>query len=218
MPFGGLMVASAGIGAIANIFGANKAAKAQVDAAKIASDTQLKMYQQGREDLAPWRGAGGGAVGQMSELLQPGGWVDQQYDPATFAQDPGYQFRLQEGQKALERSGSARGQTLSGGALKSLASYSQGMASQEYSAAYDRWNKQREQKWNMLTGVANMGMGAAAQTVGAGQQTANSISQAQMGAGNAQGAAYINMGNAVSGAANSVAQAYMMKDLFSRKP
>lgn len=218
MPFGGLLTVgaiSAGSSLFGSLFGANKAANAQVKAAQIAADTQLKMYEQGRQDLAPWRGAGGGAVGQMSELLQPGGWADQQYDPAQFAQDPGYQFRLAEGQKALERSASARGMTLSGGALKSLEGYSQGMASQEYGKAYERWNNQRLQKWNMLQGVANMGMGAAGSTVQAGANAANQISDAQMGAGNAQAGAWMNMGNTISGAGNSLSQMYMMKNLFN---
>lgn len=217
MPFGGLLTVGAigaGSSLFGSLFGASKAANAQVKSAQIAADTQLKMYDQSRADLAPWRGAGGGAVGQMSELLMPGGFADQQYDPATFAQDPGYQFRLEEGQKALERSASSRGQTLSGGALKSLAGYSQGMASQEYGKAYERWNNQRLQKWNMLQGVANMGMGAAGQTVQAGSSAANQISEAQMGAGNAQGAAYMNMGNAISGAGNNLSQLYMMQNLF----
>ena len=220
MPFMGLLTVgaiSAGSSLFGSLFGASKAASAQEKAAKIAADTQLKMYEQGREDLAPWRSAGGGAVGQMSELMQPGGWADQQYDPAQFAQDPGYQFRLSEGQKALERSSSARGQTLSGGALKSLAGYSQGMASQEYGAAYQRWNQERLQKWNMLTGLSNQGMGAAAQTVNAGANAANNISEAQMGAGNAQAGAYMNMGNAISNTGNSLSQMYMMRNLFQPK-
>ena len=35
-----------------------KATEAQVHAANIASKTQLEMYYQTREDLAPWRDAG----------------------------------------------------------------------------------------------------------------------------------------------------------------
>lgn len=52
--------------------------------------------------------------------------------------DPGYQFRLQQGQQALERSAAARGGLLSGRALKDTADFSQGLASQEFGQAFAR--------------------------------------------------------------------------------
>jgi hypothetical protein len=57
---------------------------------------------------------------------------------ATMEQDPGYQFRLTEGQKALERSGAARGVTNTGGTLKDILDYGQRAASQEYGNIYNR--------------------------------------------------------------------------------
>jgi hypothetical protein len=57
---------------------------------------------------------------------------------ADMGQDPGYQFRLSEGQKALERSGAARGVTNTGGNMKGLLDYGQQAASQEYGKVYDR--------------------------------------------------------------------------------
>jgi len=52
--------------------------------------------------------------------------------------DPGYQFRLSEGLKALDRQAAARGGLISGGALKASQRYGQDMASQEYGQAYNR--------------------------------------------------------------------------------
>ena len=52
--------------------------------------------------------------------------------------DPGYDFRLREGQKALERSAAAKGTLLNGGTLKSLNDYSQNVASAEYGNIYNR--------------------------------------------------------------------------------
>lgn len=57
---------------------------------------------------------------------------------ADMGQDPGYQFRLSEGQKALERSGAARGVTNTGGNMKGLLDYGQQAASQEYGNVYNR--------------------------------------------------------------------------------
>jgi len=52
--------------------------------------------------------------------------------------DPGYKFRLEQGQLARERGAAARGGLLSGGYLKDLEEYSQGQASQEFGAATGR--------------------------------------------------------------------------------
>lgn len=53
-------------------------------------------------------------------------------------QDPGYQFRLKQGQEALERSAAARGGLLSGRAARDTADYSQGLASQEFGNSWNR--------------------------------------------------------------------------------
>ena len=57
---------------------------------------------------------------------------------ADMAADPSYQFRLKQGQDALERSGAARGVTNTGGTLKDILDYGQNAASQEYGNVYGR--------------------------------------------------------------------------------
>ena len=61
-----------------------------------------------------------------------------EFDTEDLLKDPGYQWRLNEGSKAVERKGAARGMLQSGRTLKSLSSWAQGLASQEYGAAYGR--------------------------------------------------------------------------------
>lgn len=56
----------------------------------------------------------------------------------SILQDPGYQARLQEGQKALETSAAAKGLLRTGATLKGLSQYGQEMASQEYGKAFER--------------------------------------------------------------------------------
>jgi len=66
--------------------------------------------------------------------------------PAAFAAptadqmtvDPGYQFRLNEGQRALQNSGAARGTLRSGAMMSDLLNYGQQAASQEYQNVYNR--------------------------------------------------------------------------------
>jgi len=86
-------------------------------------------------------GAGGMTAAQAAQFqpLQPGQYA---FTPTTGQQvledDPGYAFRVQQGQKALERSAAAQGTLVSGGQLKAAQDFGQQMASQEYGAAYQR--------------------------------------------------------------------------------
>ena len=70
-----------------------------------------------------------------------GGYVPPVFKPPTpeeLAANPSYQFRLQGGREAIDRSAAARGMLRTGGTLKDLAEYGQNFASQEYEGAYDR--------------------------------------------------------------------------------
>ena len=52
--------------------------------------------------------------------------------------DPGYQFRVDQGRKALEQSAAGRGTLRTGGTLKDILGYGQNMASQEYGNVFNR--------------------------------------------------------------------------------
>jgi hypothetical protein len=73
---------------------------------------------------------------------QPDPFSHPEFAPPTGQQlldeDPGYQFRMDEGRKALERSAAKRGTLRSGATLKGLIDYGQDMGSQEYQQAYNR--------------------------------------------------------------------------------
>jgi hypothetical protein len=99
----------------------------------------IAPYGQPDYSIAPLYGA--------APPYQAGTYAPPVYDPAVpfagptpeqLAADPGYQFRLQQGQEALERSGAARGVTNTGGTLKNILDYGQQAASQEYGNVYNR--------------------------------------------------------------------------------
>jgi hypothetical protein len=52
--------------------------------------------------------------------------------------DPGYEFRLTEGINALDRAAAARGLLSSGRVMREVQRYGEGLAAQEYGAAYGR--------------------------------------------------------------------------------
>lgn len=59
-------------------------------------------------------------------------------NPQDIVNDPSYQFRLQEGNKAIQGSAAAKGLLRSGGTLKDLAGYGQDLASQEIGNQFNR--------------------------------------------------------------------------------
>lgn len=120
---------------------------------------------------------------------------------ALIAATPGYQFRLQEGQRAAERSAAARGSLASGATMRALARYGEGLAANEYGDFANR-----------LASLIGLGQTAATTAGGFGQQTGANIGQNLANIGAARGSGYANQGNiwgnAIGGAANSFANYY----------
>lgn len=104
--------------------------------------------------LQPYVQGGSEAMTTLSSMLSRGpGAVD-------LEADPGYQFRLEEGAKALERSAAARGGVLGGAAVKSMARFSQGLASQEYDNAWKRSRSDFDRTTSGMNTLAGLGLTA----------------------------------------------------------
>ena len=112
------------------------------------------------------------------------GQFTKNFTPSDLYTDPSYKWRLEQGQKALERSAAARGGLLSGGTMKDLTDYAQGAASQEYGAAYNRYNNDRDSLYNKLAGLSGTGQTAQSEIAGYGQSYANDAAGAAIAKGN----------------------------------
>lgn len=134
-----------------------------------------------------------------------------------FRTAPGYEFRLGEGQKAIERSAAARGNQLSGAALKGLTRYGQDFASNEFQNAYNRDLANRQTTYNMLAGVSGTGQTAATNIAQMGQQSAGNIADYYLQGGNARAAGIMGRGNALAGGIQDVAQYYALQNLLGRR-
>ena len=230
------VVASAAVGAYAS----NKASKAQSKAIKEGAATeaevsrenlafQKELAQQQREDFAPWRDVGQQALDKIWTGVQSGEFDVSQYDPGKFdpssvdvTQDPGYLFRLEQGQKAQEAGASARGRVLSGAQLKAMEEYSQGVASQEYGNAYaralqkyatdiDTYNRQLDRSNRNLNILSNLSTGG--QSSAAGQAQSSQALGATSGnilsnLGRSQNIAQQNLGAVRAGAYGDQAQIF----------
>lgn len=170
------------------------AIEAQARATEEANATQRYMYDQTRADLSPFREIG---TSRLSDLVNPD--FQRDFTMADFQRDPGYQFRLQEGMKALEGSAAARGMLNSGATLKALTRYGQDFAANEYQNAYNRFNADRDRRFGRLNTLANIGLQAAGQQINANSDYANQVSANQMAMANANAAAHIAQANRQAG-------------------
>lgn len=122
--------------------------------------------------LSPYTTAGSTAVGSLAAGLAPGGQFTQTLSPSEIlAQNPGYQFQLQQGQQAIQRQASAQGTGISGGELKDLTTYSQGLAQNAYQQAFTNFNQVQNQNYSRLATLAGIGQTSAGQESSQAQQT-----------------------------------------------
>lgn len=126
---------------------------------------------------------------------------------SDFTEDPGYAFRQSEGLKALDRSASARGGLLSGGALKGIQRFGQDLASQEYGNAFNRYQTNRSNQLNPLQSLMGAGQTATNTLTSASQQQGQNSATNAYNAGQARASGYVGSANALSGALSGVAGA-----------
>ena len=190
-----------------------------VGAAKSAADTQAgaqdranalgyKMYEQGRQDLAPYAGAGLTAQNKLLTYLGlPGG--AQGADFGRYAgdfsstdflanRDPGYGFRMSEGMKGLERSAAARGGLLSGATLKGAQRFGQDLASTEYQNAFNRYQTNRANALGPLDVMRASGQSAAAGQAGIAGNYGARGAEGQTALGNIGAAGTMGQANALA--------------------
>jgi hypothetical protein len=228
----GAIVGSSLIGASS----ANKAAQTQADAAAQSAAMQKQMFDIQNAQQAPYRQTGYNALNQIGALGsgtygiydQSGkvigdgtgtGYLTQQFGPEQFQQgmDPGYAFRLAQGQRALQGQQNAAGGLLSGNALAAMQDYTQGSASQEYGNAFNRFQTQRGNIYNTLASMAGLGQTSLGQTGQMAAQTAQGVGSAIAGAGQATAAGQIGVGNALAGGLSQYGNQQYLSNLLGQR-
>ncbi len=209
------IIASVAGPVIGGLIGSNaseNAADAQVQAGEASNATQLAMFNQNREDFAPWREAGVNALNKVTGQLD---YLNKPFTNADFVKDPGYQFRLGEGERSINRAAAARGTFGSGGTMKALTRYGQDYASGEFANAYNRYNADRSNIFNRLSAIAGTGQTATNQVGQMGAQTARDIGQTQQGMGNARASGYVGQANAFTNAIGTGLNAYNQQQMIN---
>lgn len=191
MPIGSI------VGGLIGQGGANAAAGAYGQAGQNADF----IRRQNEAKLSPWWQSGYEAQNVLSGLLGLGHFVqdgqgyggvrldngnwqgDQGNAFSRFKESPDYQFRFDEGQRALDRSAASKGMLLSGAQNKASQEYGGNLASQEY----NNW-------FNKLAGMGGQGLSAANGTVASNLQSTQMQNNALAG----QASSYQNAANALA--------------------
>jgi hypothetical protein len=169
---------------------ASSAAGAANAGAQSSIDLQRRMYEEGVARQQPFYQAGVNALPEYVSGIGQGGELVRGFTQADYQADPGYAFRLSEGQKALDRQAAARGGLISGSALKAAQRFGQDMASQEFGNAYNRFRDTQGLRRNALAGVTGFAPTAANAMNTSGQNYGTNAGNAMMNQG-------VNTGNAL---------------------
>jgi len=156
--------------------GQTGAAREAAQIANASSDRALalqqRMYDESIARQQPYYQAGVNALPGYLKGIAAGGEYVRPFTMADFNADPGYAFRLSEGQKALDRQAAARGGLISGSALKAAQRYGQEMGTQDYGRALQDFYGRQEVARNAAAGVAGFGPTSNALAATAGQNYA----------------------------------------------
>lgn len=155
-------VGSAAASVVGGAIAKNQANKAAKGASNAITQAQQQQYEQTREDLAPYRDFGAGAIPLLQQLA--GG------DYSAFENSPDYKYALSSGLDSIDHRAAARGGLFGGGNTRDAMTFASGLASQNL-------NNYRGSLFNQ----AQMGQGAAAQTGQFGANAANNIGNAKAG-------------------------------------
>lgn len=176
---------------IAGIQGAQTAGQGYLTGAVNGGQTQINQATGGANDvlagvnaseqgnLNPYLQLGQTGVSNLNAALQPGGSLTSQFsfDPTQIAQNPNYQFQLQQGTQAVQRAAAANGTLNSGGTMKALDQFSQGLASNEIGQSFNQalagFQANRQNNLTALALPLNIGQNATGQSQSAYQNYGN---------------------------------------------
>jgi hypothetical protein len=196
---------------------AKDAAAMQVAGGDRAMAQQIRMFELGREDLAPYRETGYTALKDIT-AMKP--FLTSQFGPEQMATylDPSMDFRRRLGEQTTARMLNVGGGAISGNTLRGLEEFGQNLASTEYGNAFNRFQTERGNIYNTLANIAGMGQQAVNTGVGAGQTFANQATGIITGQAAAQAAGQVGAANAYSGALGNMGNMAFMSSLMRPPP
>lgn len=171
------------VGGILGAGAAKKAANTESDAAKQAQALELKNQQAAQASQAsatsanvaneaPYQALGATSAAALQKQLEGG------FTAPTLAeaqQNPGYQFALESGTTALDKSAAARGNVFSGSQGTALQQYGQQLGEQNYQQVYNNALQNYMANYQTLAGGTQMGQNAVSEQGQLGQAGAQNL-------------------------------------------
>lgn len=208
-----MMIGSTAISAGASIFGANKQAEGQDKALAAQTAAQEKelalktrIFEENKAGAMPWIEAGKSALESLTTKIADGSFDLRKYGMDDLIQDPGYQFRVEQGSKALDRTAAARGKLISGNQLQAAVNYGQEAGSQEFTNAFARTSMERDKEYGRLWDQSAQGLSATNALSGVATNFANSAGGTIAAGGQAAADAAVNTGNVWAGLGTNLAK------------
>lgn len=170
-----------------------------------AYNTSNNWLNNSRNYYSPYADMGNQAVNAYQDAMGFNGADGSARANAAFRATPGYQFALDQGLDAVNRSAATRGMASSGNTAVELAKYASGFADQTYGNYMNRLQNGMQQGFGAAQGLAGIDQGLANNATNYGASQSNLSMQH---AGNLAG---VNTGlsNLSQGSANTKAQMLM---------
>lgn len=232
-----MVAAAVGTAAVAGAAASTYSASKQASAAKSAANTQSKAadaatqfqydaLNQLTEQQQPYMDLGSSSISKLQSQLNSSGInTPFSFDASNLSNTPGYQFTLNQGNRAVNNQSSASGLNLSGAQLKGISDYTTGLAdntyNQQYTNALNTYNTNYDvssDQYNRLASLVGLGQSAAAGVGNAGVTTANQAGNYLTSGANASASGTVAAANAqaagVNNAANTVSNAGLLYSLM----
>jgi len=188
-------------GAISANDAIDRAQAGQNAAMQKSTDTLTDIYGQNKAVLQPYQKTGADALAEINRQMP---YFTHQFDANDLNSGlaPNYQFMLNQGQMANQRAANVGGGALSGNTLTGLNRYTQDYAGNAYQNAFNNYNTQRNNIYNTLKGISDIGANANTGFINAGTSYGKNVTDLNVGNAAANAAAIVgksaNTGTAIS--------------------
>lgn len=174
-----------------------------------------KGFEFDQEALAPFIEVGTASLTSLGEDIDE---LTRPFTTEDFEADPGFQFRIEQGERGITNFLSSRGLADSGRAGKELLRFNQQTASNEFDRAFNRFTTTQGNRFNRLLALSNVGQDATDNLVAASQkrtgrnvgiitETGREVADRQSEIGEIENQARRRRGDAIGGFLNTATSA-----------
>lgn len=219
----GAAVAGSVISGVINGDSATQAGNQQAQGQDQATQLQRDMWNTQQDQQAPYRQEGINALNRIGILSSMDAMQGRSFLHTFDKNDlnanmaPGYQFALDQGNRATTNMANLSGGAFSGNTLKAISDYNVGAAQQGYQQAFENYNTNQGNIFNRLASIAGFGQTANAQSAGSAPGFANAIGGNIAGAAASRAGGTIGSANALSSGINNAGSWYSLSNIMGNR-